>query len=133
MKILDGTNAVMGRLASHVAKEALKGEEIIVVNCKEVVVTGNRKMNETKLLERRGRVGTAQKGPKHHRSSEKMVKRVIRNMLPNYRNGRGREAWKRIKCYDLVPAELKDKKMIKMAKDKIGKHTKVEALLSYNG
>ncbi len=28
MKIIDGKDTILGRLASHVAKEALKGEEL---------------------------------------------------------------------------------------------------------
>ena len=43
MKIIDGKNAVLGRLASYAAKEALKGENIIILNCEKVIVTGNRK------------------------------------------------------------------------------------------
>ena len=30
-KIIDGTNAVLGRLASYAAKQALLGEEIVIV------------------------------------------------------------------------------------------------------
>ena len=37
MKIIDGTGLVAGRLASYTAKEALKGEEIAVVNCSDVI------------------------------------------------------------------------------------------------
>ena len=44
MKIIDGKNAVLGRLASFVAKEALKGEEIVIVNCDEIMITGNKKL-----------------------------------------------------------------------------------------
>ena len=43
MKIIDGTGAIMGRLASYVAKEALKGEEVVILNCNDVIITGNRK------------------------------------------------------------------------------------------
>ena len=114
MKIIDGTNMVMGRLASYVAKEALKGEEIVVVNCSEVIITGNKKMIEREFQEERGKFGSSQKGPKHHRTSEKIVKRSIRGMLPNHRMGRGREAFKRIKCYNKVPVEFKEKELIKL-------------------
>ena len=46
MKIIDGENAVMGRLASYVAKQALQGEEISIVNCNKVLITGNKKFIE---------------------------------------------------------------------------------------
>jgi len=42
MKIIDGKGAVLGRLASYVAKESLKGEEIAVVNCDEIIITGTK-------------------------------------------------------------------------------------------
>src|SRR3989344_6198463 len=118
MKIIDGSGMVLGRLASHTAKEALKGEEIAIVNCSEVIITGNIKKIEEEFLEKRSRIGSSLKGPKHSRKTEKIVKRVIRGMLPNYRQGRGRDAWKRIKCYIGIPNEFKDKKMIKAGKEK---------------
>jgi len=46
MKVIDGKNAVMGRLASYAAKEALKGEDIAIVNCGEIIITGNKKSIE---------------------------------------------------------------------------------------
>lgn len=39
-------------------------------------------------------------------------------MVPNYREGRGREAFKRIKCYMGIPEEYKSAKMIKAGKEK---------------
>jgi len=118
MKIIDGKNAVMGRLASYAVKEALKGEEIVILNCNEIIITGNRKRIKEDFEEGRRRVGSSQKGPKHSKTSEKIVKRVIRGMLPNHRFGRGREAFKRIKCYNKVPKEFEDKKKIVGGKEK---------------
>ena len=43
MKIIDGTDATLGRLASYAAKQALQGEEIVVLNCEKVIITGKRK------------------------------------------------------------------------------------------
>jgi ribosomal protein L13 len=57
-------------------------------------------------------IGSGQKGPHISRTSEKIVKRAIRGMLPDHREGRGKEAFKRIKCYVNVPAEFKDSKKI---------------------
>ena len=130
MKIIDGSGIVLGRLASYAAKESLKGEEVAVVNCSEIISTGNRKKIEEEFREKRLRVGTLQKGPKHSRKTEKVVKRTIRGMLPNYRWGRGREAWKKIRCYDKIPKELGGKKFIELEKEnkiktnKIGELTK---------
>lgn len=129
MKIIDGKNAILGRLASYVAKEALKGEEIIIVNSEQVIITGNKKNIKEDFKIKRGRVGSGQRGPKIHRSSEKIVKRTIRGMLPNYRTGRGRDAFKKIRCYVGIPKELEDKKMIKSGKEKTNKFIRVGEIL----
>ncbi len=119
MKIIDGTNAVLGRLASYVAKEVLKGEEIIIVNCGKVLISGSKKNIKENFEKKRGRVGSGQQGPKISRSSERIVKRAVRGMLPNHRKGRGKEAFKRIKCYTGVPKEFEESKKI-LAGRKVG-------------
>ncbi|MCK5624587.1 50S ribosomal protein L13 [Candidatus Pacearchaeota archaeon] len=121
MKIIDGKGAVLGRLASYVAKEALKGEEIVILNSDLVIITGNKKNIEESFHQKRSRVGSSQKGPKLSKSSERIVKRTIRGMLPEHRFGRGREAFKRIKCYVGVPKEFQESKTIKAGKGKQSK------------
>ena len=118
MKIIDGTNAILGRLASYAAKEAIKGDEIVILNCDKVIITGNKKNIEANFKSKRGRVGSGQKGPKYSRNSEKIVKRTIRGMLPNHRQGRGKEIYKKIKCYVGIPKEYKESKKISSGKDK---------------
>lgn len=125
MKIIDGKNAVLGRLASYAAKEALKGEEIIIVNSEDVIITGNKKDIKEHFEAKRGRMGSGQRGPKIHRSGEKIVKRAIRGMLPEHRRGRGKEAFQRIKCYNGIPKEFEDKKIIKFGEEKTTKFIKV--------
>ncbi len=129
MKIIDGKNATLGRLASYVAKQALKGEEIAILNCDEIIITGDKKNIKEEFLERRKRVGSSQKGPKISRSNEKIVKRVIRGMLPDHRKGRGREAYKRIKCYVGIPKEFEDKKKITAGKEKGIKFVRIKEIL----
>lgn len=129
MKIIDGKNAILGRLASYTAKEALKGEEIVIVNSEQIIITGNKKNIKENFEEKRGRVGSGQKGPKISRVSEKIVKRVIRGMLPNYRTGRGREAFKKIKCYVGIPKKFEGMKMIKAGKEKTSKFIRIGEIL----
>ena len=128
MKVIDGTNAVLGRLASFVAKEALKGEEIKIINCEKIIITGNKKSIEKEFFETRNRVGTRQIGPKVSRVSEKIVKRTIRGMLPDHRQGRGRQAFKRIMCYNQVPQELKDLKTISLNEKEKKKYIEVKEI-----
>lgn len=118
MKIIDGKNATLGRLASYVAKEALKGEEIAIVNCEQIIITGNKESIKKELEAKRRRVGSTQKGPKVSRTSEKIVKTAIRGMLPNYRLGRGKIAFKKIKCYARVPKEFEEGKKISAGRSK---------------
>ncbi len=125
IKVIDGKNAVMGRLASYVAKEALKGEEIVILNCEQVIITGNRENILKGFEEDRSKMGHGMRGPKHIKTSERIVKRVIRGMLPNFREGRGREAFKRIKCYVGVPKEFESVKKILSGKAKKIKFRKV--------
>ena len=112
MKIVDGTGAVLGRLASYVAKQALQGEEFVILNCDKIIITGNKKMVKDEFAETRTKVGSGQQGPKISRTSEKIVKRAIRGMLPNHRKGRGKEVFKKIKCYSGVPKEFEESKKI---------------------
>ena len=112
MKIIDGKNAVLGRLASYAAKQALLGEEVAVLNCNHVIITGKKTSIERDFDESRSRVGSSQKGPKISRLPDRIVKRTIRGMLPHFRMGRGRIAWKKIKCYAGVPKEFENKEKI---------------------
>lgn len=125
MKIIDGKNAILGRLASYVAKEALKGEEIAVLNCEQIIITGRKQDIEKKFKESRGRVGHSQKGPKISRVPHLIVKRAMRGMLPDHRSGRGRQAFKRIKCYKGIPKEFEEGKKITAGREKNIRHLKI--------
>ncbi|MDP3966086.1 MAG: 50S ribosomal protein L13 [archaeon] len=126
MKVIDGAGATLGRLASYAAKESLKGEEISIINCENVIITGNFESIKRDFEEQRGRVGSGQKGPKHHATSEKIVKRTIRGMLPDARMGRGKIAFQKIRCYSKVPKELESSKALKISEDKKKKYSEVK-------
>lgn len=128
MKIIDGKNAVLGRLASYAAKEALRGEDIIIVNCEQIIITGNKRNIKENFETKRSRVGSSQKGPKLSKISEKIVKRTIRGMLPDHRKGRGKEAFKKIKCYVGVPKEFEGAKKIIAGKEKRSKFIQIKEI-----
>lgn len=130
MKIINGENFTLGRLASYAAKESLKGEEVVVVNCDEIIMTGNKKYYQAKFKEGKGKIGSGQQGPKYSTSVDKIVKRAIRGMLPRARiKGHGKEAYGKIKCYVGVPEEFKDKEMEKMQKANKKKFTRMGEIL----
>lgn len=112
--IIDGTGAVLGRLATFAAKQALLGNKVSVVNCEKIIVTGKKKPLEEVYLNKRNRGGSAQKGPYYSKSTEQMVKRTIRGMLP-WKKTTGQEAFKRVRCYKGIPEEYstKEKKEMK--------------------
>lgn len=108
--ILDAKNLILGRMATVVAKKALLGEKIDIVNCEKAVVTGKIK-NVIKHYEwKRSIGGSAQKGPYISRRSERFVKRAVRGMLP-YKRDKGSKAFDNIMCYYGVPEEFKDKNL----------------------
>ena len=113
--IIDARNLILGRLATTVAKKALQGEEINIINCEQIIISGSKKHVLLKYKTRANR-GSQFKGPFIPKTPERFVKRAIRNMLP-YKNPRGREAFKRIKCHRGHPESInKEKtKTLKMA------------------
>ena len=115
--VIDGKSALLGRLASYVAKQSLLGKKIAIVNCEEVVISGKSKSIILEYREVRQRGGASMKGPFFPKSPERIVKRTIRGML-SYKQGRGRSAFKKIKCYNKVPKELENEKMIVSGKPK---------------
>lgn len=106
--IIDATNLIVGRLAAFAAKKALLREKVDVVNCEKAVITGDPNVSYEKLKQKIDR-GAPLKGPYHPRMPDRIVRRVIRGMLP-WKKTRGREAFKRVMCYIGVPEELKGKK-----------------------
>ncbi len=125
--VVDGKNALLGRLASYVAKQSLLGKEISIVNCNEVVVSGKPKSVIGEYKEMRNKGGSSLKGPFFPKLPERIVKRTIRGML-SHRQGRGRNALKRIKCYNETPVEFENSKMIKSGKEKDIKKIKLKDL-----
>jgi large subunit ribosomal protein L13 len=114
--IIDGNNAILGRVASYSAKQLLKGEEIIIVNAAEMVITGNPKQIVGKYLKRR-RGGSAHHGPFFPKKPDLLVRRAVRGMVPKTKKGRA--AFRKLKVHISVPSDLKDKKMEKVAIKKV--------------
>jgi large subunit ribosomal protein L13 len=126
--IIDGTGAILGRLCSYAAKQALLGKEITIVNCNDVVSAGNKKNILGEYIIMRQKDGSNLKGPFFPKVPEKIVKRTIRGML-SYKQQRGEKALGRVMCYNKVPAELESAKKISLeifsSKDKRAKTMKL--------
>lgn len=97
--IYDGENVVFGRLASRVAKDLLKGDEVDLINCEKIIISGDKKLLAKKILAKREMgSGGSIKGPKYPRVADRLVKRMIRGMLP-WDRMKGRDAYRRLRCY----------------------------------
>lgn len=116
MKIYNGEKIILGRLAAVIAKEALLGEEIVVVNCDKVVISGRKSNTFARELQRRKRKGYPLKSQARSRLPDRFVRRAIRGMLP-WKQDRGKEAFKRIMCYTNVPTGLAAQKFISLAEE----------------
>lgn len=109
--IVDATDAILGRLASKIAKELLKGENVIVINSENAVITGNPEAIFKRYYEKRSR-GDPIKGPFYPRYPDKLFIRVVRGMLP-YKKEKGKKALKRLKVFIGNPKNLKGEKISK--------------------
>jgi len=105
--LIDATNLIIGRLTSLVAKKALLGERVDIINCEKAVISGTKEEVFAKYKQKRDR-GVPKKGPFIPRMPDRFVKRIIRGMLPMDKS-RGREAFKRVMCHIGVPEKFKGK------------------------
>jgi large subunit ribosomal protein L13 len=103
--VIDATGLVLGRMATHVAKQALEGNEVHIVNAEKALVTGASKKSIQARYTFKREVGTLRKGPFFPREPHLIVKRSCRGMMP-YQQPSGRAAYKRIKAHIGVPKEL---------------------------
>jgi len=117
--IIDATNIIVGRMASFVAKKALLGEDINIVNCEKAMMTGNKKEILQRYKEKR-KIKAPRKGPYMYRMPDRFVKRIIRGMLP-YKKEKGKRAYKNIKCYIGIPEKFANQKFETVPKANITK------------
>ncbi len=113
--VIDATDAVLGRLASFIAKEALLGKRVAVINSENAIIKGNKE----NILEdyQRKRARGSIKGPIFPSSPEMIFKRTLRGML-SHRKGRGLSALKRVKFFKSTPSQYADSKKIKLPSQK---------------
>ncbi|MCX6775488.1 MAG: 50S ribosomal protein L13 [Candidatus Micrarchaeota archaeon] len=109
MKIIDGTNLVLGRLGARISKYLLSGEQVVIINAEQVVIVGRTDMVVKRYWNRRQRKDKANPENSMHwsRRPDLFVKRCIRGMLP-YKRATGRKAYKLLKAYMGEPAQFKN-------------------------
>ena len=98
--IIDGSNCELGRVATVVAKKALAGEPVTIINAEKIVITGNpvSVVREYRALFEIRNIAKPVRSPHWSKRPDLFVKRSIRGMLPR-RTERGTGALARIRAY----------------------------------
>lgn len=122
--VVDASGAILGRLASVAAKKALQGEEVIVVNCEQAVITGRKKDILARHMQR-FELGQPTQGPFFPKRPDMFVRRVIRGMVPR-KKARGRAAFRNVKCFIGVPEGFGSQKVEKVAEADIRKASTIK-------
>jgi large subunit ribosomal protein L13 len=106
--VINADGLIVGRMASIIAKRLMNGEEVIIVNAEKAVLSGEK---QSKVIEAKEflEAGAPEKGPFHYRRPDRIVRRTVRGMLP-FKQPKGKQAYKRLKVFIGIPAELKDQK-----------------------
>ncbi len=110
-QLIDATDKILGRFCSQIAKRALLGEYIVIINAKDAIISGTKRDIHEKYLAKLN-ISTAtnpRKGPFHERRPDTFMRRVIKQMLPR-KKLRGKEALKRVNVYITdIPERFKSK------------------------
>ncbi len=110
-QLYDATNKILGRFCSLIAKKALLGEYIVIINAKNAIISGNKKDIHEKYLAKL-KISTAtnpRRGPFHERRPDTFMRRVIKQMLPR-KKLRGKEAIRRVHIYiSDIPGRFKNR------------------------
>lgn len=117
--VIDASGAILGRLASIVAKRLLSGERIVIVNAEKAVLSGKR-LSLLREMKEFLQVGHLGKGPHHPRRPDRILRRTIRGMLPR-RKPKGVEAYRRLKVYLGVPKEYEGAELEVISEAKVDK------------
>jgi large subunit ribosomal protein L13Ae len=102
--IIDGKGHMMGRLASLVAVQLLRGQRVVVVRCEAINISGSLFRNKLKYHEFLDKANNTnpRRNFKHYRSPSRIFWRVLRGMTP-HKMPRGAAALQRLKVFEGIP------------------------------
>jgi large subunit ribosomal protein L13 len=119
VKVYDAEKMVVGRLGTRVAKDALMGNNVVIVNVEKAIITGDRRAVIEAFKEKRD-IRTSSnhtRGPFHERRPDMMVRRMFRGMLP-WPTPRAKAALKRIKVFMGIPEKYMNVEKIVLEKSR---------------
>ena len=107
--VVDVTNHIAGRLASHVAKLLIQGNRVTLVNCEKIMYSGNRDnlIQEYREFLEINSIINYKHGPVHYRRPDTIIAKMIRQMLPFDRKPSGKLAFQRLRTYIGTPNDTK--------------------------
>ncbi|MBO5654227.1 MAG: 50S ribosomal protein L13 [Candidatus Methanomethylophilaceae archaeon] len=135
--VIDGKNAILGRLGTVVAQKIMAGEDVVVLNCESIVITGEKEMvfADYKARFDRGEC-KSRKGPFYPRRADLLFKRSVRGMIP-WTTTSGRNAFRRLHAYVGTPKQFTEGFEVtveEQAMKKItGKYTTLGAVAKFLG
>jgi len=99
-QLIDASEQILGRFCSQIAKKTLLGENIVIINAKDAIISGNQSDIHKKYLAKLN-ISTAtnpRRGPFWPRRPDTFMRNVIKKMLPRKKR-RGKEALRRVHVY----------------------------------
>ena len=112
--IIDAKGLILGRYASFAAKQAILGNEVIIINASQSIISGRKSVLFERLRQKKAMGSNIRKGPYIPLRSDSYVKRSIRGMIP-YKTAKGREALSRIRVYTHNPKGVEANVMVEGA------------------
>lgn len=114
--VVDGSGHRLGRMASRVAKMLLDGKKVVVLNAKDVIITGNKSAilkRYNRLINRTWYSSLSKVQVWFPRRSDRILWYTIARMLPR-KKAKGREALKRLKVYSGTPEKYRNVQKVKI-------------------
>jgi len=99
-QLIDAKDKIFGRFCSQIAKKALLGENIVIINAKDAIISGTKSNIHENFLAKLN-ISTAtnpRRGPYWPRRPDTFMRNAIKKMLPR-KKLRGKEALKRVHVY----------------------------------
>ena len=110
-QLYNANEKILGRFCSQIAKKALLGEYIVIVNAKDAIISGDKRNIHEKYLARLN-ISTAtnpKRGPFWKRRPDTFMRSVIKKMLPR-KKLRGKLALRRVHVYiSDIPERFKNR------------------------
>jgi large subunit ribosomal protein L13Ae len=109
--IIDGRAHLVGRLASKVAKEIMRGQRVVVVRCEQMNISGSLFRNKLKWADyiAKSNNSNPRRNFKHFHSPSRIFWKTVRGMTP-HKEVRGKIALQKLKVFEGIPFPYDQKK-----------------------